>query len=350
MKSIIFIISIVILTAIKAQVYKNIQAGEESSQLKIKTNEDYISSVRNNIDLSSTLDVFESVFNALNVDVIVYPSENYYYFQFETNGRTIKGNIALFAIDRDKGKLNFAYEEISALEEAPADIVDGVATLDGSNGVDILKINDFVYKVTFKDKSVNFHLNRLDMKQPSSFKLHNDEVYIGNTFDESGIRFHLLYNTLYKNLFWVLNEEYYVPESFTELIDNVIIGKRTGFIFYTEKKLQRKILFGVKNENIISNNWFDGPFDQLPDNYIETNEVELKKYIEESYPFCKDKIDKFGHFLKENDSRVAISTYLAYNSYLEILKVYYACKNSSLNEQEFIFNLTKERYFNSDES
>jgi len=349
MKKILYLSAIMLLSVLNAQEKSIMTAGTEASSYIIKTNEDYISSIKRNIDLNNTLEVFEIVFNSLKPEVAVYPTENYYYYQFEISGRTIKGNIALFANDRDKGNLNFAFEEVSDMPVNSSDMIEGVATLNAKDGVNIQKVNSFEYIVTYKNRSVKFLLNKLDINQPNSLKLQKNETYVGNTFDESGLRFHLVYNSIYKNLFWVLNEEFFVPDNFAELIDNVIVGKRTGFIFFNDRTLGRKILFGVNHQNISLNNWFDGPFDQLPDNYIETGEVVLKEYIEESYPFCRDKIDKYGHFLNDNDTRVAISSYLAYNSYIDVLKVYYACKNSSNNSEEFIFNLTKERYFEPEE-
>jgi hypothetical protein len=47
------------------------------------------------------------------------------------------------------------------------------------------------------------------------------------------------------------------------------MGKRTGFAFYQDGLRHRKILVGVYEANYRLNTYFDGPFDQLPDNFIE---------------------------------------------------------------------------------
>ncbi len=350
MKKLIFIIAFfTISVTIEAQVGNNILAGKVKKETVLKTNEDYIRSINTDIDLGNTLDVFAFVFGSLNPVVNVYPTENYYYYQFETSGKTIKGNIALFADKRDEGKINFAFEEINNLSGNVSGKKEGVAELDNKNGVIVRKVDDFEYDVVFNNKTVKFLLNQIETHPSSSTHLRTEEICIGPSQDESGLKFFLIFNKKLKNFFWLLNEEDSLPESFVNLVDNVEIGKRTEFVFYEDQELRRKILFGVKYQNIRLNNWFDGPFDQLPDNYIKSNEIELKKYIEEAYPEYLGKIDKYGHFLDEVDTRVAISSYLAYNSYIDVLKVYYACKNSSNNSEEFIFNLTKERYFEPEE-
>jgi hypothetical protein len=346
MKTLLSLLALVLmLTGLKAQNNNSVSAYEKIKVPILKTNENYIRNINNEISLDNTINVFKLVFNLMKPEVTVYPTENYYYYQFESSGKTIKGNIALFADERDDGKLNFAFEEINNLPDASINVSEGVEELDSTKGVNVQKINDFEYDVTFKNKTVKFFLNRLDINPPRHLNLLQNEVYVGPSVDESGLKFHLIYNNAFKNLFWVLDEEYYTPESFTELFENTYIGNRTEFIFYEDKELARKILFGVKNENVRLNNWFDGPFDQLPDNYIKSDQINLKMFIEEVYPFYKGKIDKYGHFLDEASMRVAISSYLVYKSYTEVAKVYYACKNSTKTKEEFIYHLTEERSF-----
>lgn len=318
---------------------------ETNKTVDIKTNEDYIEGINSELDLDNTMDVFSRVFNSLNKVVKVYPTENYYYYQFETRGLTIKGNIALFADKRDEGKINFAYEETNNISGVEITKKQGVAELDQKNGLIVRKINEFEYEVVFKNKSVRFVLNQLEIQPSDPNCLRPEEICIGPSYDESGLQFYLIFNKRMNYFFWILNEEKNVPESFANLVDNVIIGRRTEFVFFEDKEMNRKILFGVNYQNMYKNNWFDGPFDQLPDNYIKNNMIDLKRYLENAYPEYAGQIDKYGHFLKEDDTRVAISPYSAYNSYIDVVKVYYACKNSSITPSEFIFNLTKERYF-----
>jgi len=34
----------------------------------------------------------------------------------------------------------------------------------------------------------------------------------------------------------------------------------------------------------LQNNWYDGPFDQMPDNYVYLGQIEVQKYLEACYP------------------------------------------------------------------
>ena len=71
-----------------------------------------------------------------------------------------------------------------------------------------------------------------------------------------------------------------------------MIGKRTGFAFYRDHHIDRKILIGVFEGNARINNYFDGPFDQLPDNFIEGEA--LRSAITDIEPRLKGRIDRFG--------------------------------------------------------
>jgi hypothetical protein len=71
----------------------------------------------------------------------------------------------------------------------------------------------------------------------------------------------------------------------------------------------RKILIGVYEENVRVNNYLDGPFDQLPDNFIEGET--LRKAILEVDPKLKGKIDRFGG-TPDGEVRYSISPYLIY--------------------------------------
>jgi len=81
----------------------------------------------------------------------------------------------------------------------------------------------------------------------------------------------------------------------------------------------RKILIGVFEQNVRLNNYFDGPFDQLPDNFIEGET--LRQAIIDSDPAVKGKIDRLGYF-QTDDSRYAISPYMQYRSENDLLQVH----------------------------
>ena len=63
------------------------------------------------VDLDDVDAVFWQVFSGLSDEVTVYPSENYYYFILNADGKQMWGNIRLSTKTRDDGVLSFAYFE-----------------------------------------------------------------------------------------------------------------------------------------------------------------------------------------------------------------------------------------------
>jgi hypothetical protein len=302
-------------------------AGANASKL-FSTHEDFVYALGAKIDLSNPKEVFRFVFFNLRNEVTVYPTENYYYFEFFAEGKSIKGNIGLFASIRDRGQLNFGYEESTAFYDAK-DIVVGESTFDETDGVEVKKLTPFRYAVTYQGKMVVFNLNQVEQKMAKRMRLAQGEVFVGQSFDESGLKFLLIFNQKCNHFFWLLNDDETISESFTTLTDNISIGNRTAFAFYDDKENNRKILIGVSADEVKRNSWYDGPFDQLPDNYIATGQVEVKKYMEAAYPYAKGKIDKFGISLVEPDNRLAICSYLEYSDTSELSEMISAAKRKT---------------------
>ena len=73
----------------------------------------YLEDVMNDtvLPLSDPKAMLAFVLESLPDRVKVYPTENYYYFTFYSQGVRYAGNIRLDMMDRDKGKLHFAYFE-----------------------------------------------------------------------------------------------------------------------------------------------------------------------------------------------------------------------------------------------
>lgn len=313
--------------------------GANASGL-FSTNEDFINALESKVDLSNPKEVFRLVFASLRNEVSVYPTENYYYFEFVTKGKLIKGNIGLFANNRDKGELNFGYEEAPAYNDVKEEIV-GEATLSAQDGVKVKTLTPFRYAVTFQEKTVIFNLNQIEQKLPERIHLTQDEVFVGHSFDESGLKFLLVFNRKLNHLFWVLNDEKAMPETLTALTDEISIGSRTAFAFYNDNANARKILIGVSKDEVKKNSWYDGPFDQLPDNYIATDQIEVKKYMEAAYPYAKGEIDKFGISLVNPESRIAISSYLEYRNTSDLKEMIEAAKKkTSKHTSEFYCEIT----------
>ena len=118
-----------------------------------------------------------------------------------------------------------------------------------------------------------------------------------------------------------------MPEKLTQspTSERIFIGQRTGFAFYQDGKIARKILIGVFAQNAETNNYFDGPFDQLPDNFIKGDE--FRDLIVSASPDLKGKIDRFGLYA-EGDRRYAIVPYLFYKT-IQDLDVFATCAERS---------------------
>jgi hypothetical protein len=253
--------------------------------------------------------------------VKVYPTENYYYFGFMHNGIRYAGNIRLDASNRDDGKADFAYFEDTSQWYDDSDIKHLV--LDGSRGVTVEKVERLVYRLTFQGKSVLFALNDLSQVKPPAGALGPDEKYLGPIFDESAIRFFLVFNTRLRIFHYVLDETEKVGDAFfsPKKSDRILIGKRTGFAFYKDHRLSRKILIGAFEGNMRANNYFDGPFDQLPDNFVEGDS--LRQAILAVQPALKGQIDRFGS-APDGGIRFMIGPYMPYQAITDLDSIH-AC-------------------------
>ncbi len=258
--------------------------------------------------------MFWAVFSGIPEDVIVYPSENYYYFKMFTGGQQFWGNIRLPAGERDEGILAFGYFEFNDVPPAPGTRFSRFKTFNAEDGLVVEKIDRFTYQVTYKGKTVTFNFFQLDQTPPQLFTLATDEVFIQRTFDESGFQFFLLFNERLNYFLWVLNEEENVPDILDNHASDLLLGKRSGFAFWIDKAHDnRKVLAAISQINVTRNNYFDGPFDQLADNYAE--EVQIAKYMKLANPALEGRIDQFGYFNDtERPLRVSLSNYYRYSS------------------------------------
>lgn len=288
---------------------------------RLQTNQDYIETVSRAtvLDVRDPLSVFAFVLASLPEQVKIYPTENYYYFSFVHDGVPYDGNIRLDASDRDQGKLHFAYAE--SLTAWGAETSVDYHRLDGTKGVAVEKLGRFEYRVGYQGRAVVFELNDLSQVKPPPNVLGPDEAFIGPVFDESGIRFFLVYNSRLKIFHYLLDETVTVADEFAPArrTDRILIGKRTSFAFYRDGRRARKILIGVFDGNSRINNYLDGPFDQLPDNFIEGET--LRDILIQIEPGLKGKIDRFGGSL-DGAQRYMIAPYLYYQVESELAAVH----------------------------
>ncbi len=289
---------------------------------------------KSTLAIDDPIAVFTFVLNSLPDRVTVYPTENYYYFWFHHNGNRYAGNIRIDVLDRDAGKVHFAY--FKDFNEWSGEPDMKYRLLDGSHGVKIEKVEPLVYRVTLGSKSVVFALNDLSKVTPPSTALGPDEKYLGPVFDESAIRLFLIYNSRLKAFHYILDETVTVSDELmpASSTDRILIGRRTGFAFYRDHRLDRKILVGIFEGNSRSNNYYDGPFDQLPDNFIHDNS--LRDAILAVEPELKGKIDRYG-IAPDAASRYMIGPYLHYRSEEE-LDLFHECATSKLIAADQYYN------------
>jgi hypothetical protein len=263
--------------------------------------------------------VFAYVLSQLPERVKVYPTENYYYFRFVHRGVSYSGNIRLAVADRDRGVLHFAYgEDVTGWNLEPKE---WYAALGAAQNVTVERTASLVYRVAHGGKSVTFALNDLSQVRPPAGALHADETYLGPVFDESGFRFFLVFNARLKVFHFVLDESEPVPDAFAAPLKGapIRVGKRTGFAFYRHEG--RDILIGVGESQSLLNTPYDGPFDQLPENFIEGEA--LRDAIVAADPKVKGKIDRLGHFA-DGASRYLIHPYMTYREVSD-LAVFHRC-------------------------
>ena len=283
------------------------------------------------LDIGDPMAVFGYVMSKLPERVKVYPTENYYYFGFMHNGIRYAGNIRLDASNRDEGKVIFAYFEDTSqwYDDAPVHH----AILDAAQGVTVEQVEPLVYRIAYQGKSVIFALNDLRNVKPPAGALAPDETFIGPIFDESAMRFFLVYNPKLKIFHYILDETDKVADAFfpSKKTDRILIGKRTGFAFYKDHRLDRKILIGAFEGNIRANNYFDGPFDQLPDNFIEGET--LRNAILQVQPALKGQIDRFGS-APDGSIRFMIGPYLPYRAITDLDPIH-ACVQKKQKQLDY---------------
>ncbi len=287
------------------------------------------------LDLGDVDAVFWHVFSSLPDEVTVYPSENYYYFIMYAQGRQIWGNIRLPAGSRDRGVLSFAYFEF---DEFPTGVREGFTRskfFSEKDGLHVEKCDDFTYAVSYNGKKVTFNLHKLRQEPPALFPLGQGELFIERTFDESGYQFFLLFNEEKDYFFWVLNEEEGLSDVLEPVGDDLLVGKRSGFAFWVDTAHgNRKVLLGVRSINVNRNDYYDGPFDQLADNYVD--QTRISEYMVRASPSLEGRIDKYGYYTdREEPLRVSLSNYATYYT-LADLQQFLAQARASADPYQFI--------------
>ncbi|MBI1867864.1 MAG: hypothetical protein HYS06_06170 [Methylocystis sp.] len=301
-------------------------AAQSPDRPRLHTNEAYIDEATRTTTLAinDPIAVFAFVLDSLPERVKVYPTENFYYFRFIYQGVPYAGNIRLDPLDRDNRKVAFVYYPDIADWTGGPDLKKEIGlVLDGSNQVAVERVEPLVYRISYRGKSVTFVLNDLSQVKPPTTVLGPDEKFLGPVFDESAIRFFLVFNAKQKIFLYILDETVKAADEFipAKRTNRILIGRRTSFAFYRDHRLDRKILIGVFDGNRRVNNYFDGPFDQLPENFIQGET--LRESIIEADPSAKGRIDRFGYYA-DYPARYSINPYIYYQKEHD-LYVFHQC-------------------------
>ncbi len=283
-----------------------------AGKTRISTNQTYIEDAASapEFSIGDRAAVLRLILNSLPDQVTVYPTENYYYFSFNYRGVKYAGNLRFDVEDRDKGLVHFTY--FKEFTEWQHDDKDFGGILGAKDGVTVKPAGKLAYDVSFEGRHVLFQLNDLSDVKPPPGLVRKEEVFIGPVFDESGIRFFLVFNTKAKAFHFILDETVPVADQFIPTkTKRITIGVRTGFAFYADRFADRKILVGVSGNNTWVNNYLDGPFDQLPDNFIQGDAL-LNAILAES-PEAKGEIDRLGNYA-DGERRYLIAPYLQYEN------------------------------------
>lgn len=278
------------------------------SNYSARINSVFGSGKNNEIDVADPDSVFEYVFSKIPYYAVVYPTEMYYYFNIPGYG--IPGNVSgnLNFKEIKDGKLSFAYFDTTNLENSNQKMfgaADGLATK---------IISENMVRLSYKGKTVWFKLPKAETDKPASLNLIPDEEFVTKVRDESGTRFWLVFNKKTNSFYFLVNTDFPMMEAIEQVKGGkgedtkIKIGQKTNFAYYIDAEHGRKILFGVNSDNIMKNNYFDGPFDQVPPR------LEIRDRLYKAYPYTQymHGLDPYGNFIDWAGSRVAISPYVDY--------------------------------------
>jgi hypothetical protein len=261
--------------------------------------------------------------------ITVYPSEGYYYFDYYHNGDAVRGNLRFDAADRDAGLVHFAHFYASD----PGDVdregeTDGGRSWGTADGVELVRLAPLRYRLSYRGKivAVNIYDAAAERSAPPSLKA--DEVFVGPVFDDSGIRFNLIYHRKARAFAYLLNPVAGPAESYQAVtLDGnatpLLAGLRSRYVYLREpsdgETNGRLMLVGVSLRNVIGNTHYDGPFDQLPDSFVDG--TELQAMIEDYDPVTKGRIGPFGQFLESDSTRYAIAPYVQYAGFGQLAAI-----------------------------
>lgn len=258
---------------------------------------------------ASPLEVLDDVLASLPPETLVSPSEGYCYTKLFYRNAEVQVALNVAKSNTDRGVVTIGYNAVSRIPGlATTETLGGEMEIGSEQGLSVSRSGDTVVL------SRGGLTRRLRMLPAESFQLPTAEQpdgYLFTAFDESGLQFHLVFRSQEKRFRWLLDERTAGAETWLKA-GRMAFGIRTGFAFWETQDSER-VLVGVSRTQVGENSWFDGPFDQLPDDVIDHSD-RFSQALESALPELKGKVDRHGRYLGDSGSRVAISPYQMYGS------------------------------------
>ncbi len=162
-----------------------------TKSIKVNFNQDFVNQAHMpGLDLADRDAVLRHVLVAMRDEITVYPSEGYYYFDFFNEGEKIRGNLRFDASFRDEGRVSFVYFKAHGNGSNP----DFFHMLSKDNGVSFKKLSPFIYELRFESLVKKIYIYDANRELADKPKLPENEEYIGPSFDESGVRFDVIFD------------------------------------------------------------------------------------------------------------------------------------------------------------
>lgn len=238
---------------------------------------------------------------------IVYPTEIFYYFRFDDpEGHQVWGNLRI--AEAGEGRIGISYFH-------PGSAAFSHKVYNADDGLIVSQSGPRDHVVAYAGRRVRFHVPEVVTSPPESIALDSQERYVARIVDESGVRFHLLFNKATNSFYMLLDESEGCPDRLEATDEGLTLGARTGFVYFDETDLDRRLLIGVRLSNIAENNYFDGPGDQVP------YEVPIRDLLHLAYPhtLLEPGIDEHGVLLGTPEwQRIAVTPFHRYQTLDEL--------------------------------
>jgi hypothetical protein len=250
--------------------------------------------------------VLRLILNASPAEAVVYPSERYYYFAFPLGDRLVSGNLRF--VDAERGIVHVGYFDV--FDRAAT----RHATMDAANAVTVgCDVGSRRVSVAVDGVQRTFVLSTCWSDGANELALLPGEELVSGVLDESGMSFWLIHYAATKSLYYMLNERAPASDRLVGIRGThgrYLVAEDSRFVFYADAATGRRILVAVAMESVRANNYFDGPFDQVPP------DLSIRAVLESVYPYVTERggIDEHGNFREIVDQRVAITPYQVYGT------------------------------------